>query len=150
MEDSNENEIRKIGPVNFIIILLGCCVVAFFAVSSLFFLSSGHKPSYYINNEGTVSEFTIVDNVMNFKLKGYQTKFIIEFNENPDIKQTDTIEIESNNHQGFVQVYVNSKLVYDKLSDLTFTEITDDGVNTVSHVIKNIKDNKLTPTTSIL
>jgi hypothetical protein len=141
MENQESSNPRTSGIFSLIFLIGGIICVSFFAASSLFFLKKGHMPSYYISDAASVSDFSIVDNTMNFKLTGYPNDYTIEFNEPPAIQKTDKLKVELNSNQGYIQVYVNEKLTYDKSSDMTFTEIArnPDTGKVVYSVIKNIK-----------
>lgn len=142
MENKESSTIQSISPIHLSILMV---VVLFLAFAYYQFVSN-------TSQKHIIPEFSIVGNNMIFKMDGYDPEFTIEFTETPMIQKNDKVLVEANKNPSYVQVYINDKLVYDKFSDLTFTMSSgskEEGTFSLK-VIKNIKDEKRTPSTSIL
>lgn len=153
MNNKNGENKERMGPVNFILTLFGALILLLFAASSLFFIKQGHMPSYYMFDKRTVSEFSIDGTVMHFKVKDNQADFKIEFNEPPNIKKTDKIDVYYNYKQGVFFININEKIAYNTTSDLKLTEtILDKKTGLfISRGLQNIKETKdIKETNSIL
>lgn len=121
----------------FLIFSLSCFFI--FAISSLFYSYTGHKPSYYITQTILVSDFSVIDNTLSFKSNSSYHDYSIVFKEPPIIQKNDKIKIEFNRNKEYVQVYVNKKLIYDKYSNIILI-IKYHDKKTGKYIISTIKN----------
>lgn len=167
MEDKEGHAPESMGIFNFIIVIMGCALIAFFAVSSLFSMGKDVPNSYYVTkysvsdfsltdniisfHKENVQDFVLGENVITFNMKGVSVDYTIEFDEPPIIQKTDKIDLYYNRKEKNVYLYINDKMAYNEFSNLTFTMKKgnkEDG-SFASKVIKNIKTDDKIPVKSI-